>query len=191
MSFARLLLDTKAVTDWDPHEHPRDGRGRFSIVGQAVRALVETAETGEGTTAALWYGRGLDAVWPIDGSPTKVVPWKVQGRRRDVQDYDGALVREALLNPPELQLIDPRGLRATQPNITRSGVDYYFNDESYRLTGKTHEHGEKLGNRYPFIYLREDGEALILAGHHRAAAALLKGEPLEAIVISGPWGPPR
>lgn len=190
MTLAQLLLDTKAVTDWDPVEHPRDPRGRFSIA-QAVRALVRTTETGDGTPAAQWYGQGLDSVWPVDSSPTKVVPWKQFSRRRDVQDYDGALVREALLNPPELQLIDPRGLRATQPSITRTGVDFYANDEAYRLTGQTHEFGDKLGNRYPFIYLREDGQALILAGHHRATAALLKGEPLEAIVISGPWGPPR
>lgn len=176
--------------DFNPADHPRDPRGRFSIAG-AVLALVDTAESGRGTPADKLYGKGMGALFPEGSAPIRTVPWPQMARRRDVKDYDPEIVRQALLDPPRLQLIDPRSLRATQPNITQGGVDFYMNDDAYRHLGKTFENGDKLGNKYPFIYIREDGQALTLAGHHRATAALLKGEPLEAIIVHGPWGPPR
>jgi hypothetical protein len=50
----------------------------------------------------------------------------------------------------------------------------------------------RLGNDVPRIYHRiDDDRHIILTGHHRAAAALVKGEPLHAMVIHGGWGKPR
>lgn len=166
----------------------RPGGGRFmSIVGQvfegASRSMVQER-------VDRLYGHGFDALFP-DDRPIITAPWPSAGRRRDLQDYDKDLIREALLAPPVLGYVDPRSLSATQPNVTREGVDYYYNDDAYQLLGRTYEAGNNAGNRYPVIYIREDGTNLILSGHHRAAAALLKGEPLEAIIIRGPWGPPR
>jgi hypothetical protein len=41
------------------------------------------------------------------------------------------------------------------------------------------------------VYHREDDDQdLLLSGHHRAGAALLRGEPLKARLFQGGWGPP-
>lgn len=161
------------------------------VVKAAMEAVLEPDSNFAGTTPGQLFGKGFEAMFPEGSAPSRAAPWPSFGRRKDVKDYDQELVTRTLLDPPELSFIDPRTLRATQPAITSSGVDFYYNDPSYRETGKTFETGENLGNRYPFIYQREDGQNLILSGHHRAATALAKGEALQAIIISGPWGPPR
>ena len=67
--------------------------------------------------------------------------------------------------------------------------------DQFREHGQTFADQHNIGNRYPFVYsrTREGGEVdhLLLAGHHRAASALLKGEPLMARHVEGGWGPDR
>lgn len=178
--------------DFNPLDHPRvpkgrPGGGRFMA---AVLDVVTSAPDPRGESRAhSLYGGGLDSLF---GAHDLVpVPWRQMARRKDRKDYDSDLVIAALQAPPELRLVDPRGLVASQPSVTKAGTDFYMNDPGFRELGRTFEAGSKSGNRYPFVYLREDGQDLILAGHHRATAALLKGEPFEAIVISGPWGGAR
>lgn len=100
--------------------------------------------------------------------------------------YDRDAVHSALRrNPPELSDVDPRTLRSTQRSVTKGGVDYYANNSRYSETGDTYADSNQSGNRFPVVY-RKPGESLILSGHHRATAALFKGEPLRAIVVDHP-----
>lgn len=180
--------------DFDPAQaripagKPGGGRWLKKVVASAFQ--LDSDSVHEGSAAQKLWGASLDDAFP-GGGLTRPAPWPNMARRKDRQDYDTEIVKQALLNPPELTTIDPRDLRSTQPSVTRPGVDYYLNDPTYHRRGKTYEGGNNAGNRYPFVYVREDGQRLLLAGHHRAMAALLDQAPLEAIVVHGPWGPPR
>ena len=141
------------------------------------------------TPAGKLFGKGIDAAFHSESGMT-TTPWPSMTKRRDLQDYDTSLVQEALAAPHRLQDFDPRDLWATQPNVTQPGVEYYMGN-TYLERGLTYEVGNNPGNRYPVVYRRSDGQNLILSGHHRAMAALLSGQPLRAIMIDGPFGPPR
>lgn len=140
-----------------------------------------------------FYGKGLDHLFK--GSDITGVPFPRAARLKAVKDYDEDLVRRSLREPPQLEEFDPRALHATQPNVTRGGVDYYMGGE-YGRTGTTYADQGNAGNRHPFVYVREgmaEGPPtpMLLSGHHRATAALLKGEPLRARIVRGPWGQRR
>ena len=135
-----------------------------------------------------WGGGDLGAVF--GETPVSPTPWGWASRRRSHADYDTVLVRQLLAGPPVLVDVDPRGLRATQPSVTRPGVSYYLTPR-YERTGRTYADYDRASNRFPVVYRREDGERLIISGHHRAAAALIQGKPLAARTVTGPWGPPR
>ena len=122
-------------------------------------------------------------------SPTTPTPWPRAARQKRRGDFDQGTV-DAALREPVLSDVDPRNLHSTQPGLTRQGVDYYLGDE-YQETGTTFADQDQAGNRYPVVYDREDGQSLLLGGHHRGAAALLRGEQLRAVRTEGPWGPPR
>jgi hypothetical protein len=77
--------------------------------------------------------------------------------------------------------LDPRDLHATQGTVTRPGVNYYMGNE-YQETGRTYADMHQAGNRYPVVYTR-GGQNKLLSGHHRATAALLRGEQFRAIHI--------
>lgn len=137
-----------------------------------------------------WGAGDPDVVF--GGSPVSPTPWPRAARSRQRFDYDQDLVNETLRHPeanPTVD-VDPRFLHATQPNVTRDATNYYLGDE-YERTGITYADMEQAGNRLPFVYDREDGQSLILSGHHRAAAALLQGRQFPARRITGPWGRPR
>lgn len=137
------------------------------------------------------WGQGMDAVFPEGGSEVRPAPWKSAGRRKDRLEYDPDIVRSALAGQPELTDIDPRVLRATQPGVTRGGVDFYVNSPTYQETGQTYADHGTVSNKFPLVYRREDGQNLLLGGHHRGTAALVTGKSLQAIVVRGPWGPTR
>lgn len=142
-----------------------------------------------------FWGKGLEGLFPEGSSEKTVAPWPQPAHLKHLDDYDRELVRQTLIRPPKLQEVDPRELRRMQPSVTRGGVEHYMADE-YHRTGRTYEAGERRGNEYPFIYQRDPNpinpdsgiENLILAGHHRSAAALVQGKPLRAIIVRGPWG---
>jgi ribosomal protein S18 acetylase RimI-like enzyme len=142
------------------------------------------------------WGAGLDSLFPHDEDGPKssaMTPWAAAGQSKERKSYDEDLVARSITHPHEFPVedVDPRDLRATQPKVIRAGVQHYMNNSSGKTYGEDNGGDRRLGNDMPRIYHREDGQKIILSGHHRAAAALLKGEPLRAIVIRGPWGAAR
>jgi hypothetical protein len=137
----------------------------------------------------------MEGLFP-EGVPTAGVPFPPAGRSKSHDDYDRDLVHKTLSNPPEISQVDPRGLRSTQPKVTRSGVDYYMSG-NYERTGETYADRGNLGNQWPVVYRRpkaadaDTSEDVLLSGHHRATSALLQGKPLEARLVEGPWGKER
>lgn len=120
-------------------------------------------------------------------------PWPRAGRSKRVQDYEKDKVTQALISEPKLEDIDPRTLHSTQGSITRPGVKHYLDKPSVEAS---YSDPHNPGNKYPVVYSRHDEktgntEHLLLSGHHRAAAALLRGEFLKARHVSGGWGPER
>jgi hypothetical protein len=137
----------------------------------------------------LW-GKGIDALFG-SGSPVVPAPFPQAGARKDRKNFDTGLVARSITHPHEFSVekVDPRELHATQPSVTHAGVKHYF--EGGQEYGKNNGGDRRLGNDIPRIYHRSDGVKLILTGHHRASSALLKGEPLDAMVIHGGWGEAR
>jgi 8-oxo-dGTP pyrophosphatase MutT (NUDIX family)/GNAT superfamily N-acetyltransferase len=148
------------------------------------------------STRRSWGANDLDTMF--GGSPTTPAPFRSAGGRRDIKSYDEDLVHEHLRRGPaddELKDFDPRKLKSTQPAVTRSGVEYYLGHK-YHETGETYANQDNPGNKHPVVYSRPKmvgggREHLLLSGHHRASAALLRGETLRVHHIIGPWGPPR
>ena len=141
----------------------------------------------------LW-GSGADKL--VGQSPTVPTPWPSAGRSKKLRGYDPEIVKTLLERAPEgLQDIDPRILSSSQPGITAAGVRHYASG-TYEQTGQLYADHGNAGNIYPVVYQRtrpgnDAVESIILSGHHRAAAALVNGRPLRALVARGPWGPPR
>lgn len=145
---------------------------------------------------AAYGANDISALFPEDGLRS-TVPWPQAAKSKDFDGFNQRIVNKAVEQAdPALHPIDPRTLLATQPQITRSGVDYYLSGK-YEETGKTFADATKGGNAAPTVYIRPNAvdptkaEHVLLTGHHRAAAALLRGEPLQARIIEGPWGEVR
>lgn len=141
------------------------------------------------------YGAGdIHAMFPEGTADKRPSPWPQAGRSKHVKDYDQDLVTNELRGKPNLVDIDPRMLHSTQPSIHRPGVQHYLGDD-YKRTGETYGDKGNLGNQWPLVYSRQNPtgptQHIILAGHHRAGAALLKGEPLRARHVEGGYGGPR
>lgn len=140
------------------------------------------------------YGGGLDALFPPDedGPPNMTpVPWPQASRSKTHHTWDEDRVARSITHPDEFptEQVDPRRLHATQPSLLRAGVKHYAEggDNYGRDNGGDH----RLGNDTPRVYRHENGEDILLTGHHRAAAAMVKGEPLSAKIVEGGWGKPR
>ena len=97
-----------------------------------------------------------------------------------------AAVMAVVSRAPVLHHVDPRELRATQGGFDRLGVMYYLGPAFAQLGLTYADHGDP-GNAHPGVYVRApDGSDLILAGHHRATVALLRGRPLlTRLVVEG------
>ena len=141
-------------------------------------------------------GGGLDSLFPRDWDSKEpallaMTPWKSAGGQKDKLPFDRGLVAAGITHP-ERHYVGPQdlghlALRATQPSVTRAGVQHYMSDE-YRTTGGLYRDAHQLGNQTPMVYHREDGVSLLLSGHHRATAALLADQPFNAIHVHGPFG---
>lgn len=95
----------------------------------------------------------------------------------------GEAVARVLRARPWLEQVDPRGLLATQGGLDREGIRYYLGT-GFTRWGLTYADRDSVGNADPVILVRaRDGARLILAGHHRATVALLRGQPLLARVV--------
>jgi|SRR5580765_4617294 len=129
------------------------------------------------------YGAG-DVDTLFKGATKVITPWPTASRSKLHIGYDQSRVEEALSNPSKRNVreMDPRDLHASQPWVTRAGTSYYMGDD-YRTTGKTFADMHSAVNRQPLVYTDARGQNRLLSGHHRATAALLRGEQFRAIHI--------
>lgn len=104
------------------------------------------------------------------------VPWQQMNR---FKPYDKPMVGKIVEGPSDtssMRTFDPRMLHANQPSLVVAPFLHYFNREPGLARDK-----EQVGNLHPFVYIhRGTGVHRLLSGHHRAAAALLRGKPLHA-----------
>lgn len=139
------------------------------------------------------YGMGADAgLLTLFGTSSRydgrrVTGYRMQPKGRVPHPFDG--VKQQVdwdqtekINRVPLQDIDPRPLTATQGMVTHAGMRHYLTD----TTGELFDQRYSVSNQFPAIFEDLDsGERKILTGHHRAAAALIKGEPLAARLVRG------
>lgn len=161
------------------------------------RSTGELHDYGHGSPEALShvYGSGqtgFGQMFPGEQS-SAVVPWSRAGGLRGRAPYEQEKVNQAIQRPEsQLRQVDPRRLVATQGEVTRAGVEHYMS-EDYRRSRELFADRSNPGNRHPVVYARthpETGhvENLLLSGHHRATAALLRGKSLRAHFVEGGFG---
>lgn len=119
---------------------------------------------------------------------TTTTPWPGAARYKDAPVFDREQVHAELRHPDRrLVNIDPRILSANQPGLVRAGVAHYYDHPDYADLGHTFADHHEVGNQFPFVVTKRTRspnqpphEHVIIAGHHRAAAALLRGTHLRA-----------
>jgi hypothetical protein len=166
-------------------------RDQLAVYDLAANAAIDThsvpaqrAAKANGRGERAWGKNDLDALFP-DGAASTQVPW-TDGRVRGRVDYDEDAVGAAMRGPGgHLAEVDPRELSAIQGGLTRAGVAYYLTDE-YSRSGRTFADPDRATNKHPIVYRRRTGQLVILTGHHRAAAALLQGKPLQCLLVEEP-----
>lgn len=166
---------TAAATGFNPNQ-PRDKDGRWTAFRAGLTSLSRD-------TLDRALNHGMAGIF--SDAPTGTTPWPTAPRRKGEKVYKPELVAEALRKPPVLQKVDPRMLFATQPGLVKAHVNYYLTDE-YKRTGRTAADRDNAGNAFPVIYVNQRGQQIILTGHHRAAAAMIQGQDLDAIVVREP-----
>ncbi len=130
----------------------------------------------------LW-GRGS-----IDGlfhSPLKVVPWKSAPQRKGqpvVLSDDRALL---LAGAPAVADLDPRAMLATQTYVVESHVRHYLTD-TWETTGRTSADQGRSHNRWPLVWIDEQGRQILLGGHHRSMAALIQARMVRCRILRPP-----
>ena len=136
-----------------------------------------------------FWGQGVEVMFP-NGALTVPAPFPSVGKHKKLKPYVQSIVDDGLKSGTTTK-IDPRTLHTMQPGVTRDGVGHYIDSTDGALFDQT----ASATNDQPLVYIRDEGNgrerAILLTGNHRAAAALAKGEQLDAIVVKGPWGPPR
>ncbi len=136
------------------------------------------------------YGAGEAGIDRIFGpAPTAPTPWQSAGKSKKYgllhPDEKDAIASELSRQPPSLVEFDPRPLLASQPSVVQHHLRHYMG-RNYDLTGQTAADQGNVGNRFPVILHRPSrNQNIILSGHHRATAALLKGVPLRALRVEG------
>lgn len=167
----------------------RDRSGKWTVGGRSGLLSAEQWASHQskmyGTYGAVLdraFGGGIEGLFGKSGALTTNTPWPQAGRRKGEPLYDRDAVTEAIRNPPRLEGVDPRILHSTQSGLVRHHVDYYMSG-AWQKTGRTSADQGNAGNTFPVVWVKKNGEHVILSGHHRAAAALAKGEPLPAIVV--------
>ena len=118
------------------------------------------------------------------GAPRIVVPWPYPGGLKSVDRIDQNQVRQVLASPAVLTEVDPTTLNANQTWILAEHVASSLTDQ-WQGTGRTSANQWEVMNRFPLVLPDYRGRPTIVAGHHRAAAAMLLGRPLLARVAPG------
>lgn len=115
-------------------------------------------------------------------------PWPRAPRRKDRPAVDLDAVAVLVRSLVALRDVDPRGLWSSQPWVLREHVGYYRTGR-WERTGETAADRFSEHNQFPIVLDDHRGRPVIVAGHHRAAAALLAGRPLtvRAMATDGRW----
>jgi hypothetical protein len=163
------------MVEFNPHQFQYPTSMDDESVPSGIREDFRTAHEVYGT-------RDMGRMFPTEVGFTGA-PWPKAGRQKHTPAFDQELVTRELSGPPNLQEFDPRNLHATQPRVLSEHVGYYMDQPTYSQTGRTARDQDNVGNQYPFVYQDRRGRNLLLAGHHRATAALLRGEPLRARTV--------
>lgn len=130
-------------------------------------------------TDEFWGANSVDRMF--GDSPKTSVPWPEATPTKTHRYYDPRKVDEALSRGQQPEPVDPRGLHATQPEVTRAGVSHYMSG-----TGQLYADAHQPGNQNPVVFHDEmRNRDVLLSGHHRAATALLRGEQFGAVRVSG------
>jgi hypothetical protein len=122
--------------------------------------------------------------WRYQTADKTHVPWEVAAKSTSGTSYDKDLVQEELSSPStHVAGFDPRKLHATQPWVVKDPTRHYLRQGT---SGKLYADQHTVGNYMPFVYVhRNTGQMRLLAGHHRATAALIKGQELPARYVIG------
>lgn len=99
--------------------------------------------------------------------------------------YDPDIVMAQTTGRKNIERVDPRTLTGTQIGVTKQGMNHYLSAE-YEKSGITFADHQMESNEIPLVYFRSDGVRLILTGHHRSVAALVKGKMLECVAVHEP-----
>lgn len=162
----------------------RQSRVDHFNAGAAGREEESGYEADQRARARQLYGsKDMEGLFPGQ-IPKVMAPWPSSNKRTLFTPRLHAGIEKELGKPAtadRLVDIDPRILSAGQPHIVRAGVEHYLGN-AYRERGETFEGGHNVGNQFPFVVTKPHPtfghEHVLLAGHHRAAAALLRGERL-------------
>ena len=100
---------------------------------------------------------GFKQLFPGEQSDA-LAPWSGVGGLKHRQPYEQEKVSASLRQPESmLTEVDPRNLRATQPSITRAGVEYYMGEEHRRTDEKILHGSSSVVVRTPSNDLRAWG----------------------------------
>jgi hypothetical protein len=174
------IFDKRQADRWRAERDAiRDFESRNKVVQTVNREQLERFKD--------TYGEGIESVFPEGSVGATTIPFPSASRLKGEPAFDREAVNQALAGPVRLSNFDPRTLHASQPGVTREGVDYYLEEtglNGFRATGRTFADQDQAGNRYPVVYRNpRSGQLVILSGHHRATAALVQARPLEAIYV--------
>ena len=180
---ARLTACEMVAAGDDSAQNPIGRTGDMPTKAEVVRVAAKTAAGEDHSDAQRLYGKGLD-LW------TGYMPFPVHMVYSNNPNEKYRWSKDALgkaLASPHFEDFDPRELVATQGSVTKVPVRFYMRPgNDYERTGVPFADPGQEGNQRPVVYVFGDGTKLILSGHHRAVAALLKGEPLNAIRVDDP-----
>lgn len=140
------------------------------------------------------YKKSNDPDWSIPryeehdfASASSSIPWSQSSRNKAGFRYDPSAVNRTIqiADSSSIREFDPRYLHGTQPSVTSPGVLHYL---QMGQSGPLYADKDQIGNQFPFVYIHSGtGEHRLIGGHHRATAALLKGEPLVARYTVGDY----
>lgn len=126
--------------------------------------------------------RDLARVFSGD-KPLAAVPWPRAPRLPGGHLFDRVAVAEEFRHRlPAVALLHPDTLWASQPSVTRPGVEYYATPTWFR-SGITYADQSSQFNRLPVVEVRPNDVCVILNGHHRSCAALLSGTHVLARLV--------
>ena len=129
----------------------------------------------------LWGCGDIDALF--GGHVQVSTPWPSAPRRKHGPSIDRAAITALLEQEVDLVDVDPRTLHAGQPWVLRHHVTHYLTGE-WERTGRTSADRHLALNQFPVVASDHRGRAVIVAGHHRAAAALITGAPLRVRIAA-------